>query len=100
METAKANKLKSYEYLKHLLTEIPKRMEATSLDFLEDLLPWSENLPEECQKRSEYDSRGSIRSPAIYSVKVHVIERLRQKEKTGFLAIMMCRFLGKTLSSI
>ena len=48
VETAKANKLKIYEYLKHLLTEIPKHMDDTSMDFLEDLLPWSENLPEEC----------------------------------------------------
>jgi hypothetical protein len=52
VETAKANKLKIYEYLKHLLTEIPKHMDDTSLDFLEDLLPWSENLPEECRKQT------------------------------------------------
>ena len=51
VETAKANKLKIYEYLKHLLTEIPKHMDDTSLDFLEDLLPWSETLPEECRKK-------------------------------------------------
>ena len=51
VETAKANKLKIYEYLKHLLTEIPKHMDNTSLDFLEDLLPWSESLPEECRKK-------------------------------------------------
>ena len=51
VETAKTNKLKIYEYLKHLLTEIPKHMEDTSMDFLEDLLPWSEKLPEECHKK-------------------------------------------------
>lgn len=51
VETAKANKLKIYEYLKHLLTEIPKHMDDTGLDFLEYLLPWSENLPEECRKK-------------------------------------------------
>ena len=51
VETAKANKLKIYEYLKHLLTEIPKHMDDTSMDFLEDLLPWSEKLPEECHKK-------------------------------------------------
>ena len=51
VETAKANKLKIYEYLKHLLTEIPKHMDGTSMDFLEDLLPWSEKLPEECRKK-------------------------------------------------
>ena len=52
VETAKANKLKIYEYLKHLLTEIPKHMDDTSLDFLDDLLPWSENLPEECRNHN------------------------------------------------
>ena len=52
VETAKANRLKIYEYLKHLLTEIPKHMDDTSLTFLEDLLPWSENLPEECRKQT------------------------------------------------
>ena len=51
VETAKANKLKIYEYLKHLLTEIPKQMDDTNMDFLEDLLPWSETLPEECHKK-------------------------------------------------
>ena len=52
VETAKANGLKIYEYLKHLLTEIPKHMDDTSLDFLEDLLPWSEQLPDECRKKT------------------------------------------------
>ena len=42
---------KIYEYLKYLLTEIPKHMDDTSLDFLEDMLPWSETLPEECRKK-------------------------------------------------
>ena len=46
------NGLKIYEYLKHLLTEIPKHMDETSLDFLDNLLPWSENLPEECRKQT------------------------------------------------
>lgn len=51
VETAKANHLKIYEYLKHLLSEIPKHMDDTNMDFLEDLLPWSETLPEECHKK-------------------------------------------------
>ena len=51
VETAKANKLKIYEYLKHRLTEIPKRMDDTSMEFLEDLFLWSEKLPEECNKK-------------------------------------------------
>ena len=36
-ETAKANQLKPYEYLKYLLIEIPKHMEDRNLDFLEEL---------------------------------------------------------------
>lgn len=51
VETAKANDLKIYEYLKHLLTEIPKHLDETSIGFLEDLLPWSEKLPEACHKK-------------------------------------------------
>jgi len=49
-ETAKANDLKPYNYFKHLLTEIPKHMDDTNLEFLEDLLPWSDRLPDDCRK--------------------------------------------------
>jgi hypothetical protein len=49
-ETAKANCLKPYNYFEHLLTEIPKHMNDKNLDFLNDLLPWSEALPESCKK--------------------------------------------------
>ncbi len=49
-ETAKANNLKPYEYFEYLLTEIPKHMEETSKTFLEDLLPWSDKLPEDIRK--------------------------------------------------
>lgn len=51
VETAKANNLKVYEYLKYLLSEIPQHMDDTDLSFLDDLLPWSEKLPEECRKK-------------------------------------------------
>ena len=50
-ETAKANGLKPYDYLKHLLTEIPKNIEKTDLNFLDELLPWSNDLPEECRSQ-------------------------------------------------
>jgi len=50
-ETAKANHLKPYEYYKYLLEEIPKHVDKGSkLDFLDDLLPWSSNLPEKVKK--------------------------------------------------
>ena len=50
VETAKANNLKIYEYLKHLLAEIPKHMDDTDRSFLDDLLPWADALPKECRK--------------------------------------------------
>lgn len=49
-ETAKANNLKPYNYFELLLTEIPKHMDDSTTDFLDDLLPWSEKLPAECRK--------------------------------------------------
>lgn len=50
-ETAKANGLKPYEYLKHLLTEIPKNIDESDPSFLDELLPWSKDLPEECRSQ-------------------------------------------------
>ena len=49
-ETAKANNLKPYDYFEYLLTEIPKHVEDKNTDFLEELLPWSETLPEHIRK--------------------------------------------------
>ena len=51
VETAKANELNIYRYLKHLLTEIPKHMDDTNTDFIETMLPWSKELPDECRKK-------------------------------------------------
>ena len=45
VETAKANNLKPFDYVQHLLEEIPKHMDDKDCSFLEDLLPWSEKLP-------------------------------------------------------
>lgn len=49
-ETAKANNLKPYEYFEYLLSVIPEHMDDTAKNFLEDLLPWSEKLPEYIRK--------------------------------------------------
>ena len=49
-ETAKANSLKPYDYFEYLLTEIPKHLDDTDRSFLDDLLPWSPNLPTNCRK--------------------------------------------------
>ena len=50
-ETAKANDLKPYDYFVHLLEEIPKHMDDTDRSFIDDLLPWSPNLPEGIRKK-------------------------------------------------
>ncbi len=49
-ETAKANNLKPYDYFEYLLTEIPKHLDVPDRSFLDDLLPWSPSLPENCRK--------------------------------------------------
>ena len=49
-ETAKANNLKPYDYFEYLLSEIPNHMDEKDNSFLENLLPWSENLPEQIRK--------------------------------------------------
>ena len=49
-ETAKANNLKPYDYFEYLLSEIPNHMDEKINSFLEDLLPWSANLPERIRK--------------------------------------------------
>ena len=56
-ETAKANRLKPYEYFEFLLTEIPKHMEDKNTDFLSDLLPWSDALPENIRKPKSQDNK-------------------------------------------
>ena len=49
-ETAKANNLKPFDYFEYLLTEIPKRVDDKNTDFLAELLPWSDMLPENIRK--------------------------------------------------
>ena len=56
-ETAKANQLKPYEYFEYLLTEIPKHMDDKNSNFLKELLPWSETLPENIRKPQKPDEK-------------------------------------------
>ena len=49
VETAKANSLHPYNYLTHVLEIMPAHMNGTSRDFIKDLLPWSDALPEKCR---------------------------------------------------
>lgn len=52
-ETAKLNDLRPYNYFKYILTELPKHcdpkgnIEPAELNYL---MPWSDQLPEECRK--------------------------------------------------
>lgn len=53
VETARLNNLSSYYYVDHLLTELPKlRDENGNIDTasLDQLLPWSKTIPEQCRK--------------------------------------------------
>ena len=50
-ETAKANRLKPYEYFRYLLEELPRHGELEELSYVEQLLPWSETLPECCYQK-------------------------------------------------
>ncbi len=49
VESAKANNLDVYEYLKYLLNEMPSRDFNNHPETLEQFLPWSAGLPEECR---------------------------------------------------
>ena len=53
VETAKANRLKPYEYLKFLLEEVCKHQNDTDQSFLDKLLPWSDEIPSICRKAAE-----------------------------------------------
>ena len=49
-ETAKANGLTPYEYFKYLLEQILEHIEDPPAEYLEDIMPWSNKLPEYCRK--------------------------------------------------
>jgi len=68
VETAKANKVNVYYYLRYLLEEVPKHLDDKSLEFLDDMLPWSDkyllyekaqtmSIPKLELKENEYDIR-------------------------------------------
>lgn len=48
VESSRANKLDVYEYLKYLLTEMPNNHYQEDPPVIDHLLPWSEDLPEQC----------------------------------------------------
>ena len=48
VESARANELDVYEYLKYLLTETPNNHHREDPSVIDSLLPWSKELPEQC----------------------------------------------------
>ncbi len=53
VETARLNGLNVYRYMEHLLTELPKLADDKGnidTEKLDPLLPWSDQLPAQCQK--------------------------------------------------
>lgn len=49
VETAKLNKLNPFRYLEFLLTEMAEHQDDKDYSFIDELLPWSEKLPELCR---------------------------------------------------
>ena len=49
-ETAKANDLKTYDYFRYLLTELPKYIHDFETDIPVSLFPWSEDFPKDVFK--------------------------------------------------
>jgi hypothetical protein len=49
VETAKANQLNPYMYLVHLFTKMPSMDFKKNPSLLEDLMPWSQKLPDYCR---------------------------------------------------
>lgn len=56
IETAKANNLKPYDYLKHLLTETSAHVDDIDGSYLDDLLPWSDAIPDSCKKPASHST--------------------------------------------
>ena len=49
VESAKANELDAYEYLKYLLEEMPNNNHLQNPEILDKYMPWSDALPDRCR---------------------------------------------------
>ena len=49
VETARANDLNVYAYLDYLLAEMPNADFYNHPEIIDDMLPWSDKLPESCR---------------------------------------------------
>lgn len=53
VETAKANNLNPFRYRTPILTVLKDHQDDTDYSFIEELLPWSDQLPEICRSKSK-----------------------------------------------
>ena len=54
-ETAKLNNLRPLKYFEYILTQLPYRCDDKGKidpDKIEDLMPWSAKIPEDCRKKN------------------------------------------------
>ncbi len=49
-ETAKANNLKTFDYFRYLLEQLLLHLDDAPAEYLDSLMPWSKELPEQCRK--------------------------------------------------
>ena len=49
-ETSKANGLKPFEYFKYLLDQILEHLDDPPSEYLDELMPWSDQIPENCRR--------------------------------------------------
>jgi len=54
VESAKANELDPYEYLKYLLEEMPNNNHLQNPEILDNYMPWSDELPDRCRLKRTY----------------------------------------------
>ncbi len=52
-ETAKANNLNPFRYLEYVLTVLKDYQDDRKYSFIDDILPWSEKLPEICRSNAK-----------------------------------------------
>ena len=64
-ETAKANNLDPFRYLDHVPTILKDHQDDTDYSFIEELLPWSGQLPEICRSKSKTSKRYHQNEPVL-----------------------------------
>ena len=104
VESARANNLDVYEYLKYLLTEMPNNHHLEHPEIIDRYLPWSPELPDTCRLKirnkkcfkwicSEYNKKTSVMHYAFFwstyvpSSKLSTYKKLF-KSSTGYVKSM------------